>query len=252
MNKKVNKNNIPWLPVAAILLVLAVIVAVMVMRLSSAPSGTDPESGTTEPVEEFTVSPETIPISDGDDMLDLGRDLKLHSFNSYTGMYMEDGSDELLSGVAMAILTNESETDLQYAKFTVTYENAVCTYTATNLPAGASAVLLEQERKSLPAGEPVSTQLENVAFFEAPMNAHSEIFQISGMEGVMNVKNISDKDIAGDIFVYYKYSSTDLFYGGITFRIRVEGGLKAGNIYQSVTAHFDPARCTIVDIVYAE
>lgn len=252
MNKNVKKYNIPLVPMAVLLVVVMAIAAVIVLKLTEAPSGTDPVSETTEPVEVFTVSPETIPISDGADALDLGRNLKLHSFHSYTGMYMEDGSDEILSGIAMAILTNESENDLQYAKFTVAYEDEVCTYAATNLPAGASVVLLEQERKALPIGEPVSTQVENVAFFEAPMNVHSGIFEISGMEGVMNVKNISDKDIDGDIFVYYKYSSADLFYGGITFRIRIEGGLKAGNLYQSVTAHFDPARCTIVDIVYAE
>ena len=252
MKKKTNKNKIPLLPLAAILLILLVIVAFIVMDLTEKPDVVDPTQGTTEPVEEFTVSPETIPVSDGGDALDLGRDLKLHSFNSYTGMYMEDGSDEILSGIAMVILTNESENDLQYAKFTVTYEDEVCTYIATNLPAGASVVLLEQERKALPAGEPVATEMENVAFFTMPMNAHSESFEISGMEGVMNVKNISGADISGDIYVYYKYSATDLFYGGITFRIRIQGGLTADNIYQSVTAHFDPARCTIVDIVYAE
>ena len=251
MNKKTNQYKIPLLPVVSILLILFAVVTVIVMKQTETPDVVDPTLGTTEPVEEFTVSPETIPVSDGTDALDLGRDLKLHSFNSYTGMYMEDGSDEILTGVAMAILTNESKSDLQYAKFTVTYDDEVCTYIVTNLPAGASAVLLEQERKDLPDGEPVSTQMENVAFFETPMNPYSECFEISGMDGVMNVKNISGADIAGDIYVYYKYSSTDLFYGGITFRIRIEGGLTAGNIYQSVTAHFNPARCTIVDIVYA-
>ena len=34
-----------------------------------------------------------------------------------------------------------------------------------------------------------------------------EFIIISGMSGAMNVKNISDHDISGDIYVYYKYKT---------------------------------------------
>jgi hypothetical protein len=62
----------------------------------------------------------------------------------------------------------------------------------------------------------------------------------------MNVKNISDSDIEGNIYVYYKYKTQDLFYGGITFRVTVEGGLKAGEIRQLMTSHFNPDTCQVV------
>lgn len=259
MNAKRNKNlmTLLWILVALLVIMLVMIVAVVAVILIQ--PGDDPAVSTqpsqsiqtvTEPTEEFTVSPETIPVSDGEDAVELEDGLRVHSFNSYTGLYMEDGSDEMLSRVAMVILTNDSANDLQYARVTVTYADEVCTYTVTNLPAGASAVLLEQNRKALPEGEPVSTLVDDVVFFQEPMDTCSEIFEISGMDGVMNVKNISNTDIDGMIYVYYKYSSADLFYGGITFRISIPNGLGAGEISQNVTAHFDPARCTIVDIDY--
>lgn len=249
MNQKKSKHKIPLLPLIAVLVILLAIVAVVAMELTGTdvPNVTEPTQTTTVPVETVVNTPAV--IQPAEDAQDLGEDLKLHSFGSYAGMYMEDGTDEVLSNIAMAILTNEGEQDLQYAQITVTYADEVCAYTVTNLPAGASVVLLEQERKALPAGDPVSTQMENVVFFQTPMDAQSGIFEISGMDGVMNVKNISGTDIAGDIYVYYKYSAADLYYGGITFRIRIQGGLGAGQIHQSITSHFDPSRCTIVDIV---
>ena len=231
---------------------LAAVLLAVLLTGCGAPAGseaTQPQS-VTDPTEAFTVSTETIPVSVGDDAVELEEGLLVHSFRSYTGMYMEDGSDEILPRVAMVILTNNTPDDLKYAAVTVQYPGETCEYIATNVPAGTSAVLLEQNRKLLPEEEPLSTDLSQVLFFPEPMDAHADVFEITGMSGVMNVRNISDTDISGDIYVYYKYSAQDLFYGGITFRICVPGGLGAGKVYQSVTAHFDPARCTIVDIDY--
>jgi len=37
--------------------------------------------------------------------------------------------------------------------------------------------------------------------------------------------------------VYYKNAAQDIYYGGITYRITIEGGLKAGEIRQTMTKH---------------
>jgi hypothetical protein len=37
-----------------------------------------------------------------------------------------------------------------------------------------------------------------------------------------------------------------MYYGGITYRIRIEGGLKAGEIRQGTAAHFNPDNSTVV------
>ena len=65
--------------------------------------------------------------------------------------------------------------------------------------------------------------------------------------GLMSDLAVCD-DISGDIYIYYKFAATDIFYGGITFRVRVEGGLKAGELRQIPAGHFKPGECRIVQV----
>ena len=42
-----------------------------------------------------------------------------------------------------------------------------------------------------------------------------------------------------------------MYYGGIVYRIRLEGGMKADEIRQIMADHFDPAGTKVVLIQYA-
>ena len=86
----------------------------------------------------------------------------------------------------------------------------------------------------------------NVVLFNENMKFDDSVFAITGADGMMNVKNISGSDITGDIYVYYKYKTQDLFYGGITFRVTLEGGLKSGETRQLMTSHYNPSNCQVV------
>jgi hypothetical protein len=78
----------------------------------------------------------------------------------------------------------------------------------------------------------------------------SVVHDIDGENGIMEVTNISNQDIASDIFIYYKNSAVDLFYGGITYRVRIEGGLAAGESARIISAHYLPKSCRIVGIMW--
>jgi hypothetical protein len=52
--------------------------------------------------------------------------------------------------------------------------------------------------------------------------------------------------------VYYKNSTADLLYGGITYRAKVRAGLKAGEIRQINAGHFNPESSVIVMITCGE
>ena len=47
---------------------------------------------------------------------------------------------------------------------------------------------------------------------------------------------------------HYKNKIGDTYYGGIAYRVKVEGGLKAGEIRQVMTSHYNPDNCSIVAI----
>lgn len=203
------------------------------------PVGTEPRQ------EEQSSDPEQRTIN-------LGYGLEITDAGSYSGAYVEDGSCEIVSDVMMVVVRNTGELDIQLADITALCSGAEYTFRLTNLAAGERAVLLELSRKG--AGDAVleSAVLSNVAAFETPMELHEQTIQISGLNGMLNVKNISGSDISGDIYVYYKFAAQDIFYGGITFRVRVEGGLKADEIRQIPAGHYDPDGCRIIQVTIHE
>ena len=169
----------------------------------------------------------------------LGKGLTLLEVGKYTGIYMEDGTDEIVSDVLMLIIRNDGEQDIQYAEFTVPTSGGDAKFTLSTLPAGEKIVLLEQKRMLWSAGEDYSNvKAEKVAVFSEPMNLCEDQLEFQILDGVINITNISDKDITGDIVIYYKNAAVDLLYGGITYRIRLEGGLKADEIRQIMGNHF--------------
>ncbi len=209
------------------------------------PSGTEPQTSTTE-TEETPTETETeathLPM-------DLGQGLIITDIDDYTGAYVEDGSDAVVSGVLMLILENTSEEALQYARITLYFGGIPAEFTVTNLPAGQRVVLLEKNRAAFSSKVPDSVELADVLFLPE-FEMYEEIFEISGTKGNLTVKNISETDIAGDVYVYYKNSAQDLLYGGITYRARVEGGLKAGESKQVIAAHYNPTGSTILMVTY--
>ena len=208
------------------------------------PVVTEPD---TEPV--TTVPVETDP-SDEMQPINLGYELILEEVGEYTGAYMEDGSDEIVSGIMMARIANTGDQDLQFCKVELTFENDKFLFEITDFPAGATVIALEKNRALMTDEVLSSASLENVAFFNEGMNIYADIFETSGASGMLNVKNISNSDISSDIYIHYKNYIGDMYYGGIAYRVKIEGGLKAGEIRQIMTGHYDPKNCTIVAIEY--
>ena len=253
-SKKKKKNTgFCWIFAVVILFILVIAALWIAAMAQEEPQLQPPE--TTQAPETSVQSSETesAPATDAPDEtmspvlpINLGCGVYLEQVNKYTGVYMEDGSDEMVSGIMMVRITNTGEDDIQLMHIEVAYPEANYYFQVTNLPAGSSAVLLEQSRQAMPGGDPLSAVASNVVLFQENMTVDTSVFEISGASGMMNVKNISGADIDGDIYVYYKYKTQDVFYGGITFRVTVQGGLKAGEIRQLMTSHFNPDTCQVV------
>ena len=186
---------------------------------------------------------ESIPLGSGLVITDIGK---------YTGIFVEDGSDEPVSGIMMIILKNISGKDFQYGEIYVEYPSHTAEFTVSNLPNNGSVVLLEKSKKKPSQKQLLSARCENCVFFASRMDTMEDIFEFSGTDGAMNVKNISQSDIDSPIEVYYKNSSTSLLYGGITYKVTIPTGLKAGKTAQLYSQHYDLSNCKVVDIVIKE
>lgn len=203
-------------------------------------SGSESGDNTTQAV----ISPE--------DPVVLEDNLQIEMVGSYSGMYVEDGSGEILSDIMMIVLRNGSEQDLQLARIQLVIGDETYQFQCTNLRSGAAVVLLEQDRKAAVNANPDQAEITLSVFFDSPMERCEDAIRIDGQKGSLTVTNISGQDITDDIYVYYKFYASDYFYGGITFRVAVRGGLEAGASSQLVAAHYAPDGCEIVQVTYGQ
>lgn len=178
--------------------------------------------------------------------------LQISDIRSYAGVYMEDGSDEIVSDVLMIILENTSEQDLQLARIDIRYPDFTAEFEATNLPAGEKAVLLEKNRHSMPEAASTSIESRNVSFFQTPMTVMEDTFEITGGNGYLDVKNISGSAIGGKVYVYYKHTASDMLYGGITFRAAVDQSIAAGETIRVLTNHYTAENSCILAVTCSE
>jgi hypothetical protein len=233
------------LPVIAV--VVAAAVAAAVFFLCRGESPLTPPVETTEPTE-TTQPAATLPPMETSPTLELGDGLRVLRMDRYAGIYMEDGTNEIVSDVMMLILENTSDRDLQLARIDVAYADQTAWFEVTNLPAGEKVVLLEKERMGFPGEDYLTVSTRNVVFFQEPMAVPEGLIEVSGTAGLVKLTNISGDGIPGPIYVYYKNSAEDLLYGGITYRVTAAEGLAEGETLTIPAGHYDPEQCRILAI----
>lgn len=200
------------------------------------------EPAVTEPEQEPTVA-----IRE-EDAIDLGQGLLIRRMDRYSGVYMEDGTDEIVQNVMMLILENTADRDLRLARIDVVYRDFTAEFEVTSLPAGEKAMLLERSRRTAVEDSYQSCAARNVAFFEEPMNLEEERIALTGERGMVRVRNLAGTDIPGPVCVYYKNSAQDLLYGGITYRVTIPEGITAGAEVTIPAGHYDPELCRFVQV----
>lgn len=226
MSKKRTKKIPLWVWIAGgAVLVLAVVLCVVLL---SGGNGADPveSTGATTKIENVQ-----------DVSINLGYGMTVTDIGSYTGAYVEDGTNEVVSGVMMAVVTNSGDQTIQYAQFQLTDGEKTAAFSLSTLPPGESVVVLEQSRMGYAAGL-TQAVVQNVALFQTEPTLCEDKIKIQALDGVLNITNISGEDITGNVIIYYKNSSADMLYGGITYRVVISGGMKAGEIKQGTANHF--------------
>lgn len=245
--KKNNKDSsmLFILVVVAILVILLVVVA---LTTFIKPKNTDGAVTTT------TTTPTTAPdptfsTQANEEIVGqtafLGNNLYITKIGKYSGAYMEDGSNEYVSDVMMAILENQGENDLQLARIELVYADFTANFEVTNLPAGESVVLLEKNRHAYVSDSYLQANINSETFYAEPMNLKEEQVKVTGGKREITVENISDETL-GKIFVYYKSCAADQLYGGTTYRVSVEAGLEPGTSTTIHTGHYYETASTIV------
>lgn len=170
----------------------------------------------------------------------------------YAGIFMEDGSDEIVSDVFAITVVNNSDKMLQYAQVVITCGGEDYVFDMSTIPAGARAQVLEKEKKTVPKDLSGSqTVLNTITEFQEEPSLYPQVFEITALSHSIDIKNISKNNIDGDIYVYYKTKVGDLYMGGITYRAKVSD-LASGEEKSAYAGHFYENDSEILFVTYAK
>lgn len=175
--------------------------------------------------------------------------LYLDSYGGYSGNYLEDGSDELISNVAAILVTNRSDKMLQVAEITFQVsETEKAEFRISDLPAGTTVLALELNRRTYSSDDDYSYGQTASAFMETP-SLQEDKFQIdTDTAGKLTLKNLTGESY-GKVYVYYKYVQLGGAYlGGITYRVPFENVPANGQV-ESIAGHFNPVNSQIMAVV---
>ncbi|MBQ8943038.1 MAG: hypothetical protein IJ050_00925 [Clostridia bacterium] len=178
----------------------------------------------------------------------LSGDLTVSDIFTYSGEYVEDGSDENVENIAAVTLTNTGKTDYQYIEFTLKTADGEYAFAASSVHAGSVTTVLDRN-KTVAGKETAVTEGECAlkGEYEQAPGGYDDKFAVYLDNGTMNIKNISGADMPGTITVYYKNADENGFFGGITYRATIKG-LKADEIQQRYSRHLG----AVVNITYEE
>lgn len=255
--KKDRKARRLWTAIGILSVILCLLIGLVVYLqrsgVSEIPGVTQTPAVSTDATQSNAESSTTAPDATEPDVTqepqntNLGHDVELLDIGKYTGMFMEDGSDEIVSGVLMLKIVNNGDEAIQYAEITMSYGGQTAHFTVSTLLPGATMVLLEQNRMAYSADAVCSDlEMKNVAVFQAPLSLCEDKLDIQILDGAINVTNISGENITGEVRIYYKNYADGIYYGGITYVVRIQDGIPADAVKQIMASHFSDSGSVIM------
>lgn len=182
---------------------------------------------------------------------DLNEKFSVACMGTYSGIYVEDGSNEQVTDVLTIVVKNISSDLVEYGLITVDCGGETAAFELSALPAGSCALVMERNRLAYDDAM-VFSKLTCEQYAE-PTNLVMDFgndFQVYPSDGIINIENVSGRDIESDVSLFYKNYEYGLFIGGITYRARFSGGVKAGQIAQSLQQHYSLEKSAIMYMSY--
>ena len=164
--------------------------------------------------------------------------LSIRAVKSYSGVFIEDGSDKDVSGIAAIILDNKGSEEIEYAKVTLKCEGKEYVFEAKTLAAGDTMVVQESSGAKYVDGEYKEANAQIATMEKLEMSEKS--VKVSETEtGALQITNISDGDIPC-VRIFYKFYMEDVnvSVGGITYTSKITE-LKAGETRVITPSHYD-------------
>ena len=164
--------------------------------------------------------------------------LSIDYLNSYSGIFLEDGSNRDLDAIAAIQLTNKSDKTVEYGQIILRNGDENLDFSFSSIPAGSSVVVMEKNALSFGSSKNIAYVDSMVAYLETPSKLDGEITAVPSENNGITLTNITGKDIPC-VRVFYKYVLDSTQYiGGITYTAKVLD-IKAGEKRVIYPSHYE-------------
>lgn len=170
----------------------------------------------------------------------LDGNLSVELVGSYSGPYVEDGSDTPIDGVLAMIVKNNGSDWIPHAKIALHYGDETAWFRVNALPADSAAIVLESNAlKYAPSMEFTAANASAAQSMIEPISDFSSDFALHCADGLINIENISGEDFSNKVQVFYKNYDMDsgLYVGGIAYSVSADG-IVSGEIIQCLAEHY--------------
>lgn len=166
-----------------------------------------------------------------------GTDLVINQVNSYDGIFLEDGSDQDVTGISVIVLENQGKTGVEYANITLTQNGKQLQYKATAVPAGATIVVQESSAAAY-SGDDYTACTADVAQLETFEMSSSLVKVEENEDGSLSVTNLGSETIPC-VRIFYKFAMEKgkIYVGGITYTAKITQ-LEPGTTQQVYPSHY--------------
>lgn len=154
--------------------------------------------------------------------------LEILTVSSYSGIYLEDGSNSDISGVATTVVKNNGKTPVEFVNISMTDNGKKLEFEGTDIPAGATIVLQEKNKESVSKGELTDCSAD-IAYTDSMTKSSKQVKVTENDNNTISVKNTSKSTIpCVRVFYKYYYDEENSYVGGITYVAKLTD-IKAGD-----------------------
>ena len=176
--------------------------------------------------------------------------ISCESYSSFSGQYVEDGSDIPVEHVAAMLVRNQTKEFLDLATIEYEIDGKPATFVVTGLPAGKSAWVMEKNQMTITEGAEFK-YIDKTTAFKSGVVSSTDKITLSAEGNMLTAVNNTGEKLEG-VFVYYKTLHTDGNYlGGITY-MTTFGDLEPGEKKTELAGHYDKDKTEIVRIGWKE
>ena len=176
-----------------------------------------------------------------------GTPLQAERLVIYEGPMLEEESDEPLVDVLALLVRNTGEQEVRSAQILLKTEDATHRFTATHIPAGSKALLIEKDQTSWSAYRYTACSGRAVLAAEEGLSAEQVEVKEVGL-GELEFTNNTDKTLT-ELCVYHKnfLAGMDICVGGITYRTKLND-LTPGESVRVMMDHYASGYSKIVRV----